>query len=114
MPCLVCSFSGLCFRFELLFPRIQIHVAFVVYSSVVSFIMLINMSTGRQHLNIRDGPLSHMHVGDFRFKKKKPSNCEDVIPKQLGNQFFLFFFHFSAFVTCPDSVTLFIHSADTY
>lgn len=107
VPFLVCSFSGLCFRFERLFPRIQIHIAFVVYSSVLSFIMLISMSTRCQHLYIRDGPLSHMHVGEFRFKKKKTSNSEDVIPKQSGNPFFLFFFHFSPFVTCPDSITLY-------
>ena len=46
-------------------------MAFVVCLSILGFIMLINMSTGYQHLYIRDEPLSYMHVEDFRFKKKR-------------------------------------------
>lgn len=53
-------------------PTIEsVHIAFVVCLSELSFIMLINVSTGCHHLYIRGEPLSYMHMEDFRFKKER-------------------------------------------
>ena len=82
-------------------PTIEssVHIACVVCLSVLSFILLINMSTGCRHLYIRDEPLSYMHMEDFRFKKKgNQVTVKMWFPSSWGASFSFSLFIFLCFL----------------